>query len=44
MNIHEINPYIRHAAPSSIHPPLHINRRIILDYELLYVESGEFIL
>lgn len=44
MNIHEINPYIRHAAPSRIHPPLHINRRIILDYELLYVESGEFIL
>lgn len=42
MNIHEINPYIRHAAPSSIHPPFHINRRIILDYELLYVESGEF--
>lgn len=44
MNIHEINPYIRHAAPSRIHPPFHINRRIILDYELLYVESGEFIL
>lgn len=44
MNIHEINPYIRHAAPSRIRPPFHINRRIILDYELLYVESGDFLL
>lgn len=44
MNIHEINPYIRHAAPSRIHPPFHINRRVIFDYELLYVESGEFML
>ena len=44
MNMHELNPYIRHAAPSRIHPPCHINRRIILDYELVYVESGEFLL
>lgn len=44
MNIHALNPYIRHGSPSRIRPPLHINTRIILDYELLYVESGEFLL
>lgn len=44
MNILEINPYIRHAGQSTILVPYHINRRIILDYELLYVEDGEFLL
>lgn len=44
MNILEINPYIRHAGQSTILVPYHINRRIILDYELLYVEDGEFVL
>lgn len=44
MNIFDINPYIRHAGQSIISAPYHINRRIILDYELLYVESGEFVL
>ena len=44
MNLQQINPFIRHAAHSRIRPPMHINRRIILDYELLYVESGDFLL
>lgn len=44
MNILEINPYIRYASPSAIPPPFHINRRIIFDYELLYIEDGEFLL
>lgn len=44
MNILEINPYIRHAGQSTILTPYQINRRIILDYELLYVEDGEFLL
>lgn len=41
MNILEINPYIRRSMRSEL-PAMHqINRRIILDYELLYVEDGE---
>lgn len=44
MNILEINPYIRYASPSAIPPPFRINRRIIFDYELLYIEDGSFIL
>lgn len=44
MNILEINPYIRRAMQSELSPMSRINRRIILDYELLYVESGEFLL
>lgn len=44
MNLSEINPYIRLATRSVILAPYHINQRIILDYELLYVENGNFIL
>lgn len=44
MNLLEINPYIRLATRSAILAPYHINQRIILDYELLYVENGDFIL
>lgn len=44
MNILEVNPYIRCAMHSEILAPAHINRRIILDYELLYIEEGEFLL
>lgn len=45
MNITEINPYIRLAAPiSTIARNVTINRRIIFDYELLYIQSGDFIL
>ena len=44
MNILEVNPYIRCAMHSEIQAPWHLNKRIILDYELLYVEEGEFLL
>lgn len=44
MILEEINPYIRHSGQSVIPAPYHINRRIILDYELLYVDDGEFLL
>lgn len=44
MNIHKINPYIRHVMHSELPPQTHINRRIILDYELLYIESGKLML
>lgn len=41
MNLLEINPYIRHAEQSELIAPHHINSRILLDYELLYIEDGE---
>lgn len=43
MNINEINPYIRLAVKNSTIPRQHtINRRVILDYELLYIQEGNF--
>lgn len=42
MNISEVNPYIRLATESTILAPSQINRRIILDYELIYIENGRF--
>lgn len=44
MNLSDINPYIRLATRSLISAPYRINQRIILDYELLYIDNGEFIL
>ena len=44
MNILEINPYIRLALRSELPAPFVINRRVILDYELIYGEDGEFTL
>ena len=44
MNISEINPYIRLAIHSELPAPFLIKRRIIFDYELLYIEGGEMIL
>ncbi len=41
MNILKINPYIRHTMHSLVSPHVQIKRRIILDYELLYIESGQ---
>lgn len=43
MNIYKINPYIRVAINSVLQPFTHIKRRIIFDYELIYVESGSFV-
>ena len=37
-----INPYIRVAMRSVIPTGHHISRRIIYDYELIYLEQGEF--
>lgn len=42
MNISEINPYIRLTMYSTLFVPSQIKRRIILDYELIYIESGKF--
>lgn len=44
MKISEINPYIRFAAHSELFAPCRINKRIIFDFELLYVEDGQFLL
>lgn len=44
MNLSEINPYIRLTMRSVLAVPSHINRRIIFDYELIYIEDGDFVL
>lgn len=40
MNIQCINPYIRVAMESTLAPGTVIHRRVIFDYELIFVESG----
>ncbi len=44
MKTAEINPYIRLAIHSELPVPFFIKRRVIFDYELLYVEDGQMIL
>lgn len=45
MNTLDVNPYIRHATTySELIPPFHTKRRIIFDYEIIYVASGKFLL
>ena len=44
LNAHTINPYIRTAIRSVLKAGTTIKQRIIFDYELLYVEKGEFLL
>lgn len=44
LTISDVNPYIRKAIHSVIRATHVIKRRIIFDYELLYVADGEFIL
>ena len=41
---HSINPYIRTARQSVLSAGSTIKRRVIFDYELVYIEKGEFIL
>ena len=41
MLISEIKPYIRRTMRSVLPPFTRIRQRIIFDYELLYIESGE---
>ena len=43
MNISKINPYIRIAMRSVLHANKEIKRRIIYDYELIYIDDGTFI-
>lgn len=43
-DIHAVNPYIRVAMQSILRAGSEIKRRVIFDYELIYIESGEFIL
>ena len=43
VTVHQINPYIRRTMQSVLACGLEIKRRIIFDYELIYVESGEFL-
>lgn len=40
MNMHQLNPYIRVAWDSTLHPPVFIRRRALFDYEILYVMTG----
>ena len=43
MNAFEINPYIRVALSNSVlSAHYHIKRRVIFDYELIYLKKGEF--
>lgn len=44
MNLHDISPYVRYAARSVLCAPFQIGQRVILDYELIFIESGEFLL
>lgn len=40
IDIHDINPYIRVARASRLRAGAVIQRRVIFDYELVYIESG----
>lgn len=42
LNLNEISPHIRFAMHSKLIGPLCIKMRTIFDYELLFVEDGEF--
>ena len=42
MNLSLINPYIRLAMESRISAGHNIARRVIYDYELIYLEEGSF--
>lgn len=41
-NINKVNPYIRAAIHSVISADAPIKQRVIFDYELIYLEEGEF--
>lgn len=42
MDVSKVNPYIRVAMQGVLPEGCVINRRIIFDYELIYIEEGEF--
>lgn len=41
LSIYDVNPYIRIARASKLQPNYVIERRVIFDYELIYLEDGE---
>ena len=41
MNKKAFSPYIRTAMFSVIKAPFHINKRVIFDYEIIYVSDGK---
>lgn len=43
-NINLINPYIRRSMASILPKNFQIKQRIIFDYELIFIESGKFVL
>lgn len=42
MNLNSLSPFVRYAARSYLYAPFKIGRRIIFDYEIIYVDSGIF--
>ncbi len=44
MNLNELSPYVRYAARSYLRAPFKIGQRIIFDYEIIYLDSGTFLL
>lgn len=44
MKVCEINPYIRYARPSVLSENAHLPLRVIYDYEIIYLERGEWTL
>lgn len=44
MDVSKVNPYIRVAMQSVLPANTTINRRVIFDYELIYIERGSFTL
>lgn len=44
MNLNDLSPFVRYAARSYLRAPFKIGRRIIFDYEIIYLEAGTFLL
>ena len=40
MNLNNLSPFVRYAARSYLRAPFKIGRRIIFDYEIIYIDSG----
>ena len=44
MNLNTFSPFVRYAARSYLRAPFRIGRRVIFDYEIIFLESGSFLL
>lgn len=44
MNVFELNPYVRLSQRSVLRPNSRLNRRVILDYEIIFVQGGSAVL